>query len=222
MKSTAHGIHVAVAQGAIALAVLISSATGAAQQTPRAQQRSASEDEHARELFEQGRKAYQEARYDLALDLFMQSYALSKRPQLLNNIGQAADRLRMDADALDAYQRYLAEVPDAENRAAVENRIAALKEVIESKQAATTVPTPAETARAAEPAPAQSGAAPATTASRAEDDDGGSVLSSWWLWAGVGAAAVAGVIIGVAASSKTETVDGPTPVVDRGTRVIEL
>src|SRR5690349_4481418 len=62
--------------------------------------RAPQQDAHARDLFEQGRVAYQEARYDVALDLFTQSYALSKRPQLLNNIGQAADRLRMDAEAL--------------------------------------------------------------------------------------------------------------------------
>lgn len=189
-----------------------------AQATTRGQ--AAEEDAHARELFEKGRVAYQEARYDVALDLFTQAHALSKRPQLLNNIAQAADRLRMDAEALDAYERYLAEVPDAENRAAVENRIAALKEVIEAKRQAP-VPTPEEAARAAEPAPAQGAqAAPAATSARKEDD--GSVLTSWWLWAGIGAAAVAGVIIGVAASGGTETVEGPTPTVDGATRVIEL
>jgi tetratricopeptide (TPR) repeat protein len=180
--------------------------------------RATEQDSRARDLFEKGRVAYQEARYEVALDLFTQAHALSKRPQLLNNIGQAADRLRMDADALDAYQRYLAEVPDAENRAAVENRIAALKEVIEAKRQAP-VPTPEETARAAEPAPRGTQAPSAATSSR---DDDGSVLSAWWLWAGIGAAAVAGVIIGVAASGGTETVDGPTPRVDSATRVIEL
>lgn len=175
-------------------------------------------DARARDLFEQGRAAYQDARYEEALDLFTRAYALSKRPQLLNNIAQAADRLRLDAQALNAYERYLAEVPDAENRPAVENRIAALKSVLESQRE---VPTPAQTARAAEPAPVpQTAAAPAATAPRDEDD--GSVLSSWWLWAGIGAAAVAGVIIGVAASSGTETVEGSTPVVNGATRVIEL
>jgi tetratricopeptide (TPR) repeat protein len=182
--------------------------------------RAPAQDAHARDLFEKGRVAYQEARYDVALDLFTQAYALSKRPQLLNNIGQAADRLRMDADALDAYQRYLAEVPDAENRAAVENRIAALEEVIEAKRQAP-VPTPEETARAAEPAPAAQGTRAAPGATSARDDDG-SVLSSWWLWAGIGAVAVAGVVIGVAASGGSESVDGAPPTVDGATRVIEL
>lgn len=202
----------------LAWSVLAGSPRALAQSSTTA--RPVEQDAHARELFENGRVAYQEARYEAALDLFTQAYALSKRPQLLNNIGQAADRLRMDAEALDAYQRYLAEVPDAENRAAVENRITALKEVIEAERQAP-VPTPEETARAAEPAPPQRPqAAPGATSSRKEDD--GSVLTSWWLWAGIGAAAVAGVIIGVAASGGTETVEGPTPTVDGATRVIEL
>jgi tetratricopeptide (TPR) repeat protein len=199
--------------------IAMTSVPSALAQTTRSA-RAPEEDARARDLFEKGRVAYQEARYEVALDLFTQAYALSKRPQLLNNIGQAADRLRMDAEALDAYQRYLAEVPDAENRAAVENRIAALKEVVEAQRQAP-VPTPEETARAAEPPPAAQGtpAAPGATSSRDED---GSVLSSWWLWAGIGAVAVAGVIIGVAATGGTETVDGPTPTVDGATRVIEL
>lgn len=199
--------------------IVIACAPSALAQT-NASARAPEQDAHARDLFEKGRVAYQDARYDVALDLFTQAYALSKRPQLLNNIGQAADRLRMDAEALDAYQRYLAEVPDAENRAAVENRITALREVIEAKRQAP-VPTPEETARAAEPAPAAQGTPAAPAATSARDDDG-SVLSSFWLWAGIGAVAVAGVIIGVAASGGTETVDGPTPTVDGATRVIEL
>ena len=199
-------------------------ALGAAARAPSALaqargQAASEQDAQARQLFENGRDAYSEARYDVALDYFKRAYLLSKRPQLLNNIGQAADRLRMDSEALDAYQRYLAEVPDAENRAAVENRIAALKSEIESKRVA--VPTPAETARAAEPEPRQAAPAPAT-APRDDDDDGDSVLSSWWLWAGIGAAAVAGVIVGVAASGGTDTVEGATPTVDGATRVVEL
>jgi len=224
MHAPAYRLRAALGHSLIALItlafVLAGSPRSVMAQAGGAQARKASEDEHARVLFEQGRQAYQDARYEEALDLFMQAYALSKRPQLLNNIGQAADRLRMDSEALDAYQRYLAEVPDAENRPAIENRIAALKVVIESNRTPS-VPTPAETARAAEPASAAPAHPSPPAATQARDDDG-SVLSSWWLWAGVGAAAVAGVLIGVAASGSTETVDGPAPKVDSATRVIEL
>jgi tetratricopeptide (TPR) repeat protein len=221
MHAPAYRLRAALGHALIAVSfVLAGSPSIAMAQAGSARASKASEDQHARELFEQGRLAYQEARYEAALDLFMQAYALSKRPQLLNNIGQAADRLRMDSEALDAYQRYLAEVPDAENRPAIENRIAALKAVIESNRTPT-VPTPAETARAAEPA-SDAPARPSPPAATQARDDDGSVLSSWWLWAGIGAAAVAGVLIGVAASGSTETVDGPTPRVDSATRVIEL
>jgi len=220
MHAPAFRLRDVLTRASIALGVALVGVPHVMAQASRAEASKSSEDEHARGLFEQGRQAYQDARYDLALDLFMQAYALSKRPELLNNIGQAADRLRMDAEALDAYQRYLAEVPTAENRPAIENRIVALKAVIESKR--TPVPTPAETARAAEPASDAPTRPAAPAATQARDEDDGSVLSSWWLWAGVGAAAVAGVIIGVAATSSTETVEGKPPTVDGGTRVIEL
>jgi tetratricopeptide (TPR) repeat protein len=192
----------------------------AAQGQPAGASSTAVSDEEARQLFEEGRLAYQNARYDLALDYFMRAYALSRRPALLNNIGAAADRLRKDQQALDAYERYLVEIPDAENRPAIENRIAALKVALAEAAKPTPVPTPAETAAAAPP-PAASAPQQATTAPRDSGSDG-SVLTSWWLWAGVGVAAIAGVIVGVAASSKTESVVGEPPVVDRGTRVIEL
>lgn len=84
-------------------------------------------DRKARALFERGRVAYDDGRYRDAWDYFHQAYVLSKRPQLLYNVGQAADRLRLDQQALDAFRLYLKKLPEADNRREVENRIAALE-----------------------------------------------------------------------------------------------
>jgi tetratricopeptide (TPR) repeat protein len=79
----------------------------------------ADEDREARFLFEAGRTAYDAGRYREALAHFQGAYDLSLRPQLLYNVGQAADRLRQDEVALDAFERYLSALPVADNRPAV-------------------------------------------------------------------------------------------------------
>ncbi len=85
-------------------------------------------DQQARALFQQGRAAYEDGRYRDAWDYFRRAYLLSKRPELLYNVGQSADRLRMDKQALEAFELYLKRLPDAGNRREVENRVRALKE----------------------------------------------------------------------------------------------
>lgn len=132
-------------------------------------------DTQARELFEQGRAAFTAARFAEALDLFRQAYALSERHALLYNIGQAADRLRLDRDALEAFDCYLAEIPDAENRIEVETRIGVLRETIARD----------EQLRADAARPVQ-----VTADSPIEEQ--------WWLWALVGLG-VAGAGVGLAA-----------------------
>jgi tetratricopeptide (TPR) repeat protein len=84
-------------------------------------------DEEARALFDAAEIAFQEGRYENALDYFRRSHELSDRAPLLYNIGVTAERLRRDQEALDAFRRYLAEVPDAANRQAVEARIQILE-----------------------------------------------------------------------------------------------
>ncbi|AKF04551.1 tetratricopeptide repeat protein [Sandaracinus amylolyticus] len=84
-------------------------------------------DVEAQARFESGRLAFESGRYEEALADFRRSYELSQRPLILYNIGIVLDRLRRDAEALDAFERYLEAVPDAENRADVEARIAILR-----------------------------------------------------------------------------------------------
>lgn len=89
-----------------------------------------SEDAAARLLYESGAEAMQSGDYATALDRFQQAYDLSRRPQLLYNIGTTQDRLRRDREALASFRQFLAEVPDHPRRAEVEARVRALETAI--------------------------------------------------------------------------------------------
>lgn len=83
----------------------------------------------ARALFEAGRVAFEAASYEDALRHFRDAFELSGRTALLYNIGVAADRLRRDREALEAFERYLAEAPaDSPQRPDVEVRVRVLRE----------------------------------------------------------------------------------------------
>lgn len=88
----------------------------------------AERDRQAQAEFQKGKAAYENGEYRDAWRHFHDSYKLSNRPELLYNIGQTADRLRMDADALKAFKLYLEQLPNAENKREVENRVRALEE----------------------------------------------------------------------------------------------
>ncbi len=106
----------------VAIAVM-TSAAGLA----RAQQTNEQLDEAARLTFESAREAFVAGDYERALGLFRQSYNLSQRPGLLYNIAQTLDRLRRDAETLQALHEYLDAFPDAPNRTEVEARIRVLE-----------------------------------------------------------------------------------------------
>ena len=96
-------------------------------------------DTEARNLFVAGQNAFGNGYFARAVDFFERAYALSHRSGLLYNIAFAADRLRSDARALEAYRAYLAAEPETGRRAEVEARIAFL----ESAQAPPPEPEPA-------------------------------------------------------------------------------
>jgi tetratricopeptide (TPR) repeat protein len=94
-----------------------------------------SRDEEARNLFQAGRVAFSDGRYDDAMGYFRRAYELSGRPELLYNVGTTADRLRRTDEAVEAFETFLAEVPESPNRREVESRIAILKQDIEEREA---------------------------------------------------------------------------------------
>jgi len=109
------------------LTTLLLSSLSAYAQIPPSADATGAHDQEARRLFEAGREAYVDEKYQDALNYFQQSHELSQRPQLLFNVGQAADRLGQREQAAEAFRGYLAAVPDAGNRPEVEARIAQLE-----------------------------------------------------------------------------------------------
>ena len=134
-----------IVAAALTLGLGLSPSVEAQSETP------SSADQEARSLYNAGRIAFNEGRFQNALDYFQRAYELSGRPGLLHNVGTTADRLRMDELALSAFEQYLEEVPDAQNRSSVEARIAVLQQAVSAHQQAPDpvyVPTPEEAAAA--------------------------------------------------------------------------
>jgi hypothetical protein len=113
-------------------------------------------DKRARELFEKGRVAFADGQYRDAWEHFRDAYKLSKRPALLYNVGQSADRMRMDREALEAFRLYLKKLPEAENRKEVESRVRWLEERL-ANEGAPAAGRPETLDDSPEPAPANDG-----------------------------------------------------------------
>lgn len=173
-----------------------------------------------RARFEAGRAAFVAGRFNDALDDFQRAYRLTKNPVLLFNIGAAADRLRKDEVALEAFDAYLKQVPNAENRAEVQGRLQVLVERAAAQQSDEAVrPRPDEQQPAppvaALPPPAPPIAAPAPSEAPARSgapaERAGSAAGRAWPWVltGVGGAlAVSGaVLVGLGAKDKASVED---------------
>lgn len=81
----------------------------------------------ARQAFEEGREAYESGAFEVALTSFERSYALSGHPKLLFKFGRSAEADGQTARAIEAYEAYLTQVPEANNRPFVEARLAKLR-----------------------------------------------------------------------------------------------
>jgi hypothetical protein len=210
--------------------------TSAAQANPSP---SAAEDNEARELFKIGKDAFDDGRFERALKYFNEAYELSHRPALLSNIGTAFDRLRRDQEAVDAYRKYLEQMPEAPNRTLVEDRIRIIEAALARSQAApppttsaTATPLRSEApATASAPTPQQTALAAQSIEHAQPDDrmrDAGPtpVTQRWWFWTGIGAVAVAAVVVVVAVSAGGSSGSNANPrdpaLLDPTTRVREL
>ena len=113
-------------------ACLLTHGYASAQASPDRQARIA----EAKRAFTLGTTAYELGEFETALLQFRRAYELTKSPDLLYNIASVADRLRLDADALEAYRGYLAARPGSEDRDHVEGRIGVLESAIRAREEA--------------------------------------------------------------------------------------
>jgi tetratricopeptide (TPR) repeat protein len=93
------------------------------------------DDTAARQYFERGREAFEQADYESSLVYFQHAYRLSGRGELQYNIGVAADRLQREEEALEAFELYLSDTEKPEREAEVRERINALRKSIEERKA---------------------------------------------------------------------------------------
>jgi tetratricopeptide (TPR) repeat protein len=151
-------------------------------------------DQEARVRFQSATLAYADGRFEEALHDFRRAYELSGRAALLFNIASAAERLRLDVEARDAYEAYLEKVPDAENRRFVESRIEILRKQIAEDEARAA----ADAAREQENATKVS----ASAGDEAQRDERRPVVKRWWFWTVIGVAVAGGVTAGVMLSGR--------------------
>jgi tetratricopeptide (TPR) repeat protein len=88
----------------------------------------AAREERARQLYQQGRDAYNGGDFQKAYDSFKESFALSHQPALLYNVASALQGLRRPHDAAEALRSYLRLKPDDVDKPQIEERIRTLEE----------------------------------------------------------------------------------------------
>jgi len=157
----------------------------------------------AQGLFAAGRAAFEEGRYEAALQYFQRSFELSGREALHYNIAIAAERLRRDALALESFERFLVAEPDSPRRREVERRMELLRKALDDNTAS-----PDVEAQAAPEAP--EGAGPVQASSEGEATpvaSGGGRLWTWVLLGGGTAAAVGSGVLWWQANARYDELD---------------
>jgi hypothetical protein len=161
------------------------------------------------------REDFAAGRYQQALDVFAKLYAETLHPTYLRNIGRCYQNLGDPDHAITSFRDYLRKhkTITADERTEVEGFIAEMEELQKKKAAGAPEPhpdhataqsstiTPLPTA----PEPKSSGTPDAlVTKLSTPAAEESSVLSRWWFWTIVGAAAI-GAGIGIAAATGTFT-----------------
>ena len=92
-------------------------------------------DARALDLFEKSEAAYDGGRFADAIALLKQSYELKKEGVLLYNMGRAYEGLGDLANAAQSYEAFLQATPNAQDRGALERRIATLRRQLAEREA---------------------------------------------------------------------------------------
>ncbi len=179
----------ATAAGLLGVAIALTSVAHDVEAQPKRRGAAAeSAEQRAMALFDKSDTAYREGRFQEAIDLLNEAYALDPKPVLLYNLARAYEGLGDIPKAIEGYRRYLDNDPKAPDRGALEQRIATLerqqreREALEKER-------DAAASKKEEPSPARP---PPAAPPVAGDNDAPSPLP--WVIAGVG---VAGVGVGI-------------------------
>ena len=91
--------------------------------------------DRAREAFDKGQSLYSSGSYAEAAEQFQAAYDSRPFAQFLFNIGACHEKLGDYAKAVELYKKYLAEDPQASDKADIEKRIAVLEKEVERLKA---------------------------------------------------------------------------------------
>jgi tetratricopeptide (TPR) repeat protein len=94
----------------------------------------ASAEPGARELYEQGARAYREARYEEAIELMLRAHRLEPHAELNYDLGRAYEGAGDLERAIASFREYLRLAPHAKDRAVVEARIQNLERRVAASQ----------------------------------------------------------------------------------------
>jgi len=81
----------------------------------------------ARRHYAEGQALYNAGNYSAALSEFRAAYAAQPHPVVLKSQAECLERMGNIREAMELFQRYLSERPDAPDRAAIESRIASYR-----------------------------------------------------------------------------------------------
>lgn len=141
---------------------------------------SAEDRRRAVELFESSSMAQRSGDFERAAAQLEEAYALFPQPALLESLARVYDAMGDHARAIEHFELYLEEEPDAPDRGEIEGRLEALREEVRQAQGETEPPPP-----------------PAAPGGR---DETGQVVGFTLLTLGVLGVGAGGVLTGVAAS----------------------
>jgi tetratricopeptide (TPR) repeat protein len=196
-----------------ALAVLLAILT-----CGQARAQNPSPEDLARRHYDRGTSLYNLGQFEEAISEYRKGYEQKADPVFLLNIGEAYRQLGADEKALFFYRRYLTSVPDAPNRAQIEEKIATLEQLVAAEQRARS-PAPPEPLSTTGSVPALVPPLPAeayvTGRRPAAADAGGPFWHRWWFWAGAGGLVAGGIAVGLLVSSAHQP---KPPRTDLGTK----
>jgi len=90
----------------------------------------------ALELHAQSRERYERGDYEASVALLQRAYEVFPEPNVLYNLARAHGQMGAYAEAIEAYERFLSEVPDTPLRAVIEERVVNLRALLAEQEAA--------------------------------------------------------------------------------------
>lgn len=97
---------------------------------------SAKDQKKAADLFKKAGESYRKGEFQTTIDLLTQAYALDPQPVLLYNLARAHEGLGNTDQAIEAYEKFLAQDPKTNDRGSIEQRLTTLRRQREDRIAA--------------------------------------------------------------------------------------